>query len=143
MEKRKRWGASPAVRFMGQGNKAARTHICTAVIVPLQRIFGLGRQSSPPGCGGNRRGPKRVSHTSTTTGRPGRYRGRSPRWGSRWERGGSRVVLVAPLESAAAAASGGARGLQPVNYNHLGTEYVAHLVRMYGNDQAALRSRTW
>ena len=33
-----------------------------------------------------------VTHTSTTTGRLGRYRRRSPRWGPTWERGGSRVV---------------------------------------------------
>ena len=42
MEKRKRWGARPAVRFMGQGDKAARARTYTAVLVPLQRIFGLG-----------------------------------------------------------------------------------------------------
>ena len=62
MEKRKRWGASPAVRFMGQGDKTARACTCAAVLVPLQRIFGFRRHSSPPGCGGNRRGRKRVCH---------------------------------------------------------------------------------
>ena len=62
MEKRKRWGARPAARFMGQGDKAARARTCTAVSFPLQRIFGFGRYPSPPGCGGNRRGRKWVSH---------------------------------------------------------------------------------
>ena len=62
MEKRKRWGARPAVRFMGQGDKAARAPTCTAVLVPLQRIFGFGRHPSPPGCGGSRRGRKRACH---------------------------------------------------------------------------------
>ena len=51
MEKRKRWGARPAVRFMGQGDKAARARTCTTVLVPLQRIFGFGRHPSPPGWG--------------------------------------------------------------------------------------------
>ena len=50
------------------------------------------------------------THTSTTNGRPGRYRSRSPRWGSRWERGGSRVVPVVP-PPAAIAAPGGVGGL--------------------------------
>ena len=63
MEKRERWGPRPAVSFMGQGDKGARACTCTAVLVPLQRIFGFGRHPSPPGCGGNRRGRKRVSHT--------------------------------------------------------------------------------
>ena len=62
MEKRKHWGTSPAVCFMGQGDEAARARSCTAVLFPLQRIFGFGRHSSPPGCGGNRRGRKRVCH---------------------------------------------------------------------------------
>ena len=31
---------------------------CTAVLVPLQHIFGFGRNSSPPTCGGNLRGRK-------------------------------------------------------------------------------------
>ena len=52
-----------------------------------------------------------VTHTSNTTGRPGRYRRRSPRWGSRWERGGSRGVPVALPEWAVAAAPGRAGGL--------------------------------
>ena len=60
---RKRWGARPAVRFMGQGDKAARARTCTAVLVPLQYIFGFGSYPSPPGCGSNRRGRKWVSHT--------------------------------------------------------------------------------
>ena len=55
-------GGSPAVRFMGQGDKAARTITSAAVLVPLQRIFGCSRYSSPPGCGANRRGRKRVCH---------------------------------------------------------------------------------
>ena len=63
MEKRERWGPRPAVSFMGKGDKAARARTCTAVLVPLQRIFGFGRHPSPLGCGGNRRGRKRVSHT--------------------------------------------------------------------------------
>ena len=46
-------------------------------------------------------------HTCTTTGHPGMYRRRSPRWGSRWERGGSCAVPVAPPDWAAAAAPGG------------------------------------
>ena len=62
MEKRKRWGASPAVRFMGQGDKAARARTCTSVRVLLQRIFGFSRHFSPPGRGGNRRGRMRVCH---------------------------------------------------------------------------------
>ena len=33
--KRKRWGASPAVRIMGQGDKAARSCPCAAVLVPF------------------------------------------------------------------------------------------------------------
>ena len=45
------------------------------------------------------------THTSTTNGRPGRYRSRSPRWGSRWECGGSRFVPVAPPECVAAVAA--------------------------------------
>ena len=51
-----------------------------------------------------------VTHTSTTTGCPGRYRSRSPHWESRWERGGKSVVAAAPSGCAAAAASGGAGG---------------------------------
>ena len=62
MEKCKRWGASPAVRFMGPGDKVAHARTCTVVLVTLQCIFGFGRHSSPPGCGGNRRGRKRVCH---------------------------------------------------------------------------------
>ena len=48
-----------------------------------------------------------ATHTSTTTGRPGRYRRRSPRWGSCWERGGSRVAPMPPSECAAIASPGG------------------------------------
>ena len=55
-------GASPAVRIMAQGDKAARACTCTAVLVPLQRVFGFCRHSSPPGCGGNQKGRKRVCH---------------------------------------------------------------------------------
>ena len=47
-----------------------------------------------------------VTHMSSTTGLPGRYRKRSQRFGSRWERSGSCVVPVAPAECAAAAAQG-------------------------------------
>ena len=63
MEKRKRWKAGPAVRFKGQGDKAARARTCTAELVLHQRIFGFSRYPSPPGCGGNRRAIKWVSHT--------------------------------------------------------------------------------
>ena len=65
MEKRKGWGASRAMRCMGQGNKMARAGTSTAVLVPLQRLFGFGRHPSPPGCSGYRisRGRKRVCHT--------------------------------------------------------------------------------
>ena len=52
-----------------------------------------------------------VMHMSTATGRPGRCRRRPPRWGSRWERGGSRAVSLAPPEWATAAAPGGAEEL--------------------------------
>ena len=62
MEKRKGWGASPAIRSMGQGDKAARICNSTAVLVPLQRIFGFGRLPSPPGGSNIRRGRKRVWH---------------------------------------------------------------------------------
>ena len=55
-------GGSSAVRFMGHGDKAARARTCTALLVPLQRIFGFGGHSSPPGCSGNRRGRERVCH---------------------------------------------------------------------------------
>ena len=47
-----------------------------------------------------------VTHMSSTTGLPGRYRKRSPRFGSRWEHSGSCVVPVALSECAAAAAQG-------------------------------------
>ena len=66
MEKRKEWGASPAIRLMGQGDKAARACTSKAVVVPLQRIFGFGRHPSPPRCSGNRRGRKRVCASSLT-----------------------------------------------------------------------------
>ena len=62
MEKRKRWGASPDVRLMGQGDKAANACTCTATPAPLQCIFCLGRQSCPSGCGGHCSGRKRVCH---------------------------------------------------------------------------------
>ena len=62
MEKRKRWGASPDVRLMGQGDKAANACTCTATPAPLQCIFCLGRQSCPSGCGGHCSGRKRVGH---------------------------------------------------------------------------------
>ena len=51
-----------------------------------------------------------VTHTSNTTSHPGRSRRRSPRWGPRWERGGSCVVPVAPPGWAAAAAPVAAGG---------------------------------
>ena len=47
---------------MGQGDKAARTCTCKAVLVPPQRIFGFGGHSNPLGRGGNRRGRTRVCH---------------------------------------------------------------------------------
>ena len=62
MEKRKGWGASPAVRFMGQGDKAACACTSTAVLVLIQRTFSFGRHPSHPGYSDNRRGRKRVCH---------------------------------------------------------------------------------
>ena len=51
MEKGKRWGASPAVRFMRQGDKAARVRTCTAVLVPLQHIGSYRGASGPDSVG--------------------------------------------------------------------------------------------
>ena len=46
-------GGQPGRTIHGIGPRT-----CTAVLVPLQRVFG--RYSGPPGCGGNRGGRRRV-----------------------------------------------------------------------------------
>ena len=67
MEKRKRWETSAAIRWMGQGNKAARACTSAAVLVPLQSIFGCGRHSSPQAAAATLEGASWcVTHTSTT-----------------------------------------------------------------------------
>ena len=52
-----------------------------------------------------------VTHTSTTTGHPRRYRRRSPHWGPRGERGVGRGVPGAPPERGSAAELGGVEGM--------------------------------
>ena len=103
MEKCNRWGASPAVRFMGPGDKVAHARTCTVLLVTLQCIFGFGRNSSPPGCGGNRRGRKWVYHAH--------FHHHWPPWEVHEEATALGVALGARLEpcraSGAAAAGGG------------------------------------
>ena len=78
-------------------------------VAPIPTRPNLIRTGARASGGGSHFVP--TSHTSATTGCPERYWRRSPRWGSRWERGGSRSVPVTPPEWAAATAPGGARGL--------------------------------
>ena len=49
-------GVSPDVRFVGQGDKVARTCISTVMLVPFPRNLGCGRNPSPPSCSSNRGG---------------------------------------------------------------------------------------
>ena len=99
------WKRAGPYAFLGQGDKPARACTCTAVRVPLQCILAPADTPIPQAAVAAAEGASGcVTRTSTTTnGRPGRYRRMSPRWGSRWERGGSCAVPLAPPEWAAAA----------------------------------------
>ena len=81
MERRKCWGGSPAICFMGGGGKATRGCTSTAVLVPLQRTLSSVHTPVPQAAATTEEDASGCFiHTYPTTdvGRPGRYGKRSP-----------------------------------------------------------------